>query len=523
MPKAQHSKDKLYLNPKEFAEFWGGYKDKAKVPFRTLPFNCCALSLLPFDDPVCTREGHVFDVKRIIPYIKRHGRNPVTGQPLKVQDLTAIIWHKNSESKYHCPVTFKVFTDNTHIVANRKSGHVYEYTTIEQLCKKTKSWQDLITGEPFSSSDVVHLNNPADARHRAVTEFHHVVEGQDESGGGVDKEKGIRPSGAMERIFVEKRKREDDAAAQEAEDALNAPPIEEKKEEAPEKRARHERFTSGAVAASFTSTIAPIAFKNECRENTEEEERQLAYDKVRKAKKKGYARLVTNFGNLNIELHCDITPTACDNFIRHCHSGYYKNTKFFRLLKNFMMQGGDPDGTGKGGKSAFPGGDYFKDEFDCRLKHDGPGILSMANPGVRNTNRSQFFITLKNAPHCDRKHTVFGRVVGGLDILAVLNELDTDKNDRPIQKIFIKDTVVFTNPFEDVKKEVVVKPKVDADAMWFSNKSDPMQKHAKRDATTVGKYLKGKEREGLTAEEKTDASIPLKRKTLRTQLDFSVF
>lgn len=516
--KAQHSKDKMYLNPKEFAELWGGYKEKAKVPFNTLPYNHCALSFLPFEDPVCTKEGHVFDMKKVVPYIKKYGRNPVSGKPLKMQDLTATIWHKNVEGEYHCPVTFKVFSDRTHIVANGKSGHVYEYTTIDQLCRKTKSWKDLITGEPFSSADVIHINNPEDTTQRRVIEFYHVKQDQDVS--GVEDTEKVRPSGAMERIFEEKRRIEEEVALQKADEAPSNPPP--KTEEPEPKRTTHERFTSGAVAASFTCTAAPVAFNNELRQNTDEEERQITYDKVRKAKKKGYARLVTNFGNLNLELHCDIAPTACDNFIRHCNSGYYKDTKFHRLVRNFMMQGGDPEGTGKGGKSAFPGGDVFRDELDCRLKHEGPGVVSMANPGIRNTNKSQFFITFKSAHHCDLKHTVFGQVVGGKDILEVLNETETDTNDRPKKRIFIKDTIVFTNPFEDVQKEEVPK-KIDTDAMWFNNKSDPMQNHKKRNATTVGKYMESKTKTILSTTEELEAAIPIKRKVLRTALDFSSF
>jgi len=186
------------------------------------------------------------------------------------------------------------------------------------------------------------------------------------------------------------------------------------------------------------------------------------------------------------------------------------------------MQGGDPEGTGKGGKSAFPGGDVFRDELDCRLKHEGPGVVSMANPGIRNTNKSQFFITFKSAHHCDLKHTVFGQVVGGKDILEVLNETETDTNDRPKKRIFIKDTIVFTNPFEDVQKEEVPK-KIDTDAMWFNNKSDPMQNHKKRNATTVGKYMESKTKTILSTTEELEAAIPIKRKVLRTALDFSSF
>merc|ERR1719247_841384 len=167
---------------------------------------------------------------------------------------------------------------------------------------------------------------------------------------------------------------------------------------------------------------------------TEEEDLQEIYDIVRKNKAKGYVRVVTSAGMLNLELHTNIVPRTTDNFLRLCEREYYNGTTFHRLIKNFMIQGGDPTGTGKGGKSAFEGGRAFRDELDSRLSHQGPGVLSMANNG-KNTNKSQFFVTLKSCQHLDGKHSVFGRVVGGLHLLKVLNDWQTDEKDKPIKEI----------------------------------------------------------------------------------------
>merc|ERR1712187_876949 len=156
-----------------------------------------------------------------------------------------------------------------------------------------------------------------------------------------------------------------------------------------------------------------------------------------------------------------------------------------------MMQGGDPTNTGRGGESAFEGGRPFKDEFDSRLSHQGPGVVSMANNG-KNTNKSQFFISLKSCQHLDNKHSVFGRVVGGLQLLDVFNKVETGEKDRPKKDIKLIRTEVFKNPFKEAVAEMA-KPKVekvvDPVATWFSNRRDPMEEHRNRHSSAVGKYL----------------------------------
>merc|ERR1719401_252350 len=245
------------------------------------------------------------------------------------------------------------------------------------------------------------------------------------------------------------------------------------------------------MAESFTSTVKTLTTQNDLRLQTEEEALQDLYDTVRKKKQKGYVRVVTSVGMLNLELHADIAPRTTDNFLRLCEKDYYDNTIFHRLIQNFMLQGGDPTGTGRGGQSGFEGGRAFRDEFDSRLTHQGPGVVSMANSG-KNTNKSQFFISLKSCQHLDNKHSVFGRVVGGLKLLDVFNNWETDEKDRPKKEIKLLRTEVFKNPFKEAIAEAA-KPKVEKEidpvATWFSNRRDPMQEHRNRNSVEVGKYL----------------------------------
>ena len=170
----------------------------------------------------------------------------------------------------------------------------------------------------------------------------------------------------------------------------------------------------------------------------------------KRVKQKGYARISTNHGDLNIELRPEFAPHAVWNFVQLAKKGYYNGLVFHRNIRNFMIQGGDPTGTGRGGQSIW--GKNFNDEFDGPLTHDARGVVSMANKG-KNTNSSQFFILYRAAKHLDRKHTIFGQVVGGLDALSRLENVPVQDSDkRPIDDIEMKEVTVFVDPFEEFQK-----------------------------------------------------------------------
>lgn len=550
MGKNQHSKDLLHLRPTEWAQDGRGFKDQKRSPFAILPLDCCCLSLQPFENAVGTREGAVFDAKNVVPYIKKYGVNPVSGGKMEIKELIPLHFHRNSEGKLQCPVTFKDFTNSSHVVANMASGHVYAYEAVIELNKKTKNWQDLITSEPFKWSDIVAIQNPDRTELREIKTFYYMQAGQQAE--VIDKivnrdkkrltaeEKAvkIRQNAAFDRIYEEKRRLSDEKAQLEKEAAASKPSEEAPPEsEAPQPpRKMNERFTSGEVAESFTSTATPLRTDNSLRLQTDDEQLQDVYDLVRKKKMKGYVRIVTSEGMLNVELHTDMVPRTTDNFLRLCDKEYYNGTIFHRLIKNFMMQGGDPTGTGKGGECAFEGAKSFKDEFDSRLVHQGSGVLSMANNG-KNTNRSQFFVTLKSCQHLDLKHSVFGRVVGGLELLKIFNEWGTDDKDAPLKQISLIRTEVFKNPFkeaiEELTKPQVEEKKADPVATWFSNRRDPMEGHKNRSSNSVGKYLdlplpgkageRGKRPTELPEEEMEYVNATSKVKKMRTSIDFSVF
>lgn len=144
--------------------------------------------------------------------------------------------------------------------------------------------------------------------------------------------------------------------------------------------------------------------------------------------------LQTNQGIIEIKLMPQVAPRACENFTKLVEKGYYDGLIFHRVIKNFMIQGGDPIGTGTGGESIW--GQPFEDELSPDVKFDKPGLLAMANAGP-NTNGSQFFITTAKAPWLNMHHTIFGEVTLGYDVVQKIENTSTDSSDRPIteQKI----------------------------------------------------------------------------------------
>ncbi len=141
----------------------------------------------------------------------------------------------------------------------------------------------------------------------------------------------------------------------------------------------------------------------------------------------------TNMGIFECELFEDKAPKTVANFVGLAEKGYYDGVIFHRVIDNFVIQGGDPTGTGRGGESIY--GHPFEDEFHPDLKHDKAGVLSMANAGP-NTNGSQFFITLAPTPWLDGKHSIFGQVIKGMDVVRKIGKVETTKpGDRPINDV----------------------------------------------------------------------------------------
>ena len=139
----------------------------------------------------------------------------------------------------------------------------------------------------------------------------------------------------------------------------------------------------------------------------------------------------TNQGNIEVTLKPDVAPKACENMIRLAEKGYYNGIIFHRVIKSFMIQGGDPTGTGRGGESIW--GKPFEDEVRQDVIFDKAGILAMANAGP-STNGSQFFITTVPTPWLNMKHTIFGEVTAGYEVVQKIEAAKAGPQDRPIEE-----------------------------------------------------------------------------------------
>lgn len=157
------------------------------------------------------------------------------------------------------------------------------------------------------------------------------------------------------------------------------------------------------------------------------------------------AEFKTNMGDFTATFYAKECPETVWNFINLAEGkqegatrkgAYYDGLNFHRVIKGFMIQGGCPEGSGRGGP-----GYRFADEFQPHLKHSGPGIFSMANAGP-GTNGSQFFITLASTPHLDGRHTVFGKVTAGMDVIEKIGKVKTDSSDRPLEPVVMEKVTI---------------------------------------------------------------------------------
>ncbi|XP_072272461.1 spliceosome-associated protein CWC27 homolog isoform X2 [Pyxicephalus adspersus] len=217
----------------------------------------------------------------------------------------------------------------------------------------------------------------------------------------------------------------------------------------------------------------------------------------------GKVLLKTTGGEIDIELWSKETPKACRNFVQLCLEGYYDNTIFHRVVPDFIVQGGDPTGTGTGGESIY--GKPFRDEFHSRLRFNRRGLVAMANAGPHD-NGSQFFFTLGRADELNNKHTIFGKVTGDtIYNLLRLTEVEIGEDERPVNPHKIKSSEVLFNPFDDIEPRVTKKVK--------KEKQDGESKPAKVKGTKNFKLLSFGEEAEEEEEEVNRVSETMKGKS----------
>jgi len=448
----KQGKDKLFETASEYRAN-AGFKERSTERLKRLPFNYCALSFVAVETPVCAPDGYVFDLVRIVPWLRKHGTHPCTGAKLSGKDLVRLKLHRDADGGLICPVTHKALTEHTKVAAVRTSGHVYSWDALHSLCLSPKHLRDLLEDTPFSREDVIVLQDPGNAEWVAAhttTGFFHVknpgLPGQPpREGGGAGAAAGaaagagggaptpsvdgtvtsngggglIRTTAASRAIYEEIARVEGVAVGR--------------------KRAREEEEGAAAAAAGPSKRRAGEATPAEAE----------LYERVRSAGRPAFVALTTTHGPLNLQLEADMPRTA-HNFVQLAARGAYDGTRFHRLIPGFMVQGGDPGGTGKGGASAWGEGVPLLDERSGRLKHSARGVLSMANSGP-DTGGSQFFLTFGPAPHLDGKHAAFGRLVGGAATLDAIERVPSDAKagNVPTEDVRILTAVVVQDPFAE--------------------------------------------------------------------------
>lgn len=458
--KKRHAQDKLYVTQKQWREWGMGHKNTKKQDFKRLPFDCCALSLRPAKKPMITRQGHIFDFINIIPWIKKYGSNPITGDKMTQEDLIAITFHKNTDNEYHCPVLYEKFNEQSHIVCIWQSGHVYCNRAIRELCVKNKSMKDLITEKSFSKDDIIDVQHPLHLEKFNFTTFDYLKKGLDVKSVVKDQDSDLY-KGTNGSILATSsiKKQSQEVASTLKEFYKNDKPDEiiksinnryhDKQFKPAMSNDAKSHYSTGMVGQALTSTAIS---RHTVNSTAIRDDREMRNNFV---KQKAYVSIFTSHGPLSFELHCDMIPLACENFIELAKRKFFDGTKFHRLIKNFMIQGGCPkgDASGKGGESIFDN-KPFKDEFRQSLKFDSRGVLAMANVGPH-TNMSQFFILLSPQEHLYRKNTVFGKLVGGHQTLNEIENVKVDtKTEKPLEDVFIISVEIYVDPFEQANQKI---------------------------------------------------------------------
>lgn len=218
---------------------------------------------------------------------------------------------------------------------------------------------------------------------------------------------------------------------------------------------------------------------------------------------KGKVIVNTTHGPIDVELWPKEAPKSVRNFVQLCLEGYFDNTIFHRVIPGFLVQGGDPTGSGTGGDSIYGG--VFADEFHSRLRFSHRGIVAMANASSPNSNGSQFFFTLDKCDWLDKKHTIFGKVTGdSIYNLLRLGEVDTSKDDRPLDPApKILSVEVLWNPFEDIVPRVLAKTSEESAA---EIKEPPTKPVKKLNLLSFGEEAEEEEKELAVVKQKIKSS-----------------
>ena len=357
MGKKQHQSDKLYISQREH-KARGGHKKAVERKLKRLPFSHCALTLSPFETPVCTADcGIPMDILEAVPFLKKHKKHPLTGKPCDPSQLIPMKFSRNQDGKYCCPVTSKIFTEHSHIVCIATTGNVFAGDAVQRLNAKLGNWTDLSSGKAFEKKDILTvqaagtLTGGAGAAAAAVASaaaaaaaaaatggpdsrnidtFFYVKAGLLKDGKAGSGAKGTggsanvrlsAVSSGTKRIYEELQKRA--AKRPRTSGVLGTAKSVRTLSAVGGTGGAKSRYTSGHVSASFTSTSMSVSTQNQLAAASKAERDERRWLRTRKLKKKGYAKICTTHGDMVLELHFDMAPRTCENFALLAAEGYY--------------------------------------------------------------------------------------------------------------------------------------------------------------------------------------------------------
>mgnify|MGYP006413539559 CR=1 FL=1 len=380
----------------------------------------------------------------IVLHLQKQKTHPVSGEPLTTDDLIKLKFYRNASGEYACPITEKAFSKFSKIVAIATSGNVYLLDAVQRLNIDTGSWNDLMSGEAFTASDIITLQDPVVASNANTVVPSKLPHNTPQS--RPSELPGIRLNPSTRRIFKDledsKGKREHHPEWERAAAPDRSQLVVTMQEAARWRWEAHQQWAREQHQSEQQNT------------NTSIPEAPNIFPEL-KPQEKAYVAVDTTLGTLNCELFCHIAPLACENFLHQCRVHYYDQSPFHRVIAGFMAQSGDPAERKASIATSKWNGRPFVDETQNALNFRGRGLLAAANSGPH-SNKSQWFVTFADCEHLNRKHTIFGRVVGGLEVLDKLEAVEIGVGDRPkaLGSCLVLGTRIFVDPFEDALQAV---------------------------------------------------------------------
>lgn len=546
MGKKKHGNIKIYQKYKELLTEYKAKHNSSDSQMAKLPFDYCSLSFLPFENPVCTKEGDIFDIMNILPYIKQYNKNPISGKPLKVSDLIKMKFYKNEKNNYFCPITCKTFTNNIQLICIKETGNVYSYEAYKDLNEKENFYYDLIDNSAFKKENVIMLNTSRQVNE--IEKYDFIVKNEKLNEGEEENEDKVNINEDQKRMLVEMERdnKEEEIYSKEIISRINNNISKGNSDLIVNKftegiiKSQEKEFMNIKMSISniierfilhnknillyinkyqkeisnesfnqrvylFTENIFEIIPKNSLFENLKIssftyfylnldkfylnntinrnnnnldsninhefiystssvsskqmlnislfKRRDIFYSQLKSENpKQSKVEIVTNYGSFVISLYYNQAPKTCENFLELCHSGYYNQIRFSKIIKSHIIQ---VNSTQNSDDMSIFGG-RFELEIGKGQKHSKRGIVSIINSSI-NKNMSQFFITFREERELDNNHIVIGEVIENISVLDKFEVSEVDNYNQPVNDIFIINTNVIYNPFREiVKKNILI-------------------------------------------------------------------